>query len=450
MWIGLDIGSSFIKAAILDTQQRCLSHLVRAAFPQRLAGLPPGHFEVDPQAIVSAVRQVLQQIEWAAPRARGLLVCGQMGGTILVDQDGRPLTNYISWRDQRGAIQTAEESYPTLSRLREQLGKSLLQQLGNELGAGSALAALSWLAARVSLPHLATPLSISDFVLAQLCGSPARMHYTQALGTLHVENRDWHYTACEQLGLGGLVWPALQEYTEPLGQMNVGGHAVPVYPALGDHQCALAGTGLVEGELSLNISTGSQVSMLTPVAELGDYQTRPYIDQQYLNTITHLPAGRALEVLVQLLSGVGPQRAAPDEAWAHLLRAAEESPPTDLAVRLTFFSGPLGERGSIENISVENLTPGSLFRSALTSMAANYERCALRLDPQHGWSRVVLSGGLAQKMDLLRTMIAQRLTGPTRLSHVPEETLLGLLAVALVLEGAAPDVGAAGLVLRHS
>ena len=54
-------------------------------------------------------------------------------------------------------------------------------------------------------------------------------------------------------------------------------------------------------ELSLNISTGSQVSLLTETPLPGNYQTRPYFAGRFLNTITHLPAGRSLNALVELL-----------------------------------------------------------------------------------------------------------------------------------------------------
>ena len=37
----------------------------------------------------------------AAPEADRIYCTGQMGGLIAVDEEWRPLSNYISWRDQR-------------------------------------------------------------------------------------------------------------------------------------------------------------------------------------------------------------------------------------------------------------------------------------------------------------------------------------------------------------
>ena len=65
---------------------------------------------------------------------------------------------------------------------------------------------------------------------------------------------------------------------------------------------AILGALLQRDELSLNISTGSQVSLLKPKVEFGNFQTRPFFDGRFSITITHIPAGRALNALVKLLS----------------------------------------------------------------------------------------------------------------------------------------------------
>jgi len=50
------------------------------------------------------------------------------------------------------------------------------------------------------------------------------------------------------------------------------------------------------------VATGSQVSRMTTVLTLGDYQTRPLFDGRFLNTFTYPPGGRSLNVLVDLVT----------------------------------------------------------------------------------------------------------------------------------------------------
>ena len=59
------------------------------------------------------------------------------------------------------------------------------------------------------------------------------------------------------------------------------------------------------------------------------------------------------------------------------------------------------------------------------------------------WRRLVFSGGLVQKLPPLRQLICERFACEHRLCPTAEDTLLGLLALALAFTGRAPSVAAA-------
>src|SRR4051794_33251673 len=99
--LGLDVGSSTIKGAVLDLEAGEPTHVAREPFPEPIAGLGAGHFEIAPAEIAARVKRVLSALVLQAPDATALFLCGQMGGTALVDRAGQPLTNYLSWRDER-------------------------------------------------------------------------------------------------------------------------------------------------------------------------------------------------------------------------------------------------------------------------------------------------------------------------------------------------------------
>ena len=289
-----------------------------------------------------------------------------------------------------------------------------------------------------------------DFVLAHLCATAPQADPTLAVGAINLETLDWHQAAGSHLGLGPVRWPALRPFQEQVGYLATGGASLPCYAPTGDHQCALAGAFIAERELSLNISTGSQTSLLTTGLELGRYQTRPFFDGRFINTITHIPAGRALNVLLDLAGELavaqGLQLADP---WPTIQQAVAGITDSDLAVDLAFFPSPVGQRGAISNIREGNLTLGQLFHAAFRNMADNYRACALRLSPDQAWDRVVFSGGLAQKLERLRDMIAAQFSSPYRLCASTEDTLIGLMALALVIDGRAPSVAAAVESLRN-
>ncbi len=449
-FIAVDLGTSHIKGAVIDAERMSLAHISRVPFPGAVPGLPPLFFEIDPGQIVSAVRQVIRQLLPHAPGCAGLLMCGQMGGLVLTSEQGQPLSNYISWRDQRLLLPAPEVSGTYFDNLLERLSPAEQRQLGREVRPGLPISYLFWLAAEKRLPAPgAVAATLTDFVCASLCGSAPAMHISQAVGALDLETLDWNHGVFTKLGLDTIQWPRLRDVRDEVGRLEMDGVVLPCYAPVGDHQCALAGVSLGYDELSINISTGSQVGLLTHGVEPGDYQTRPFFDGRFINTITHIPAGRSLNVLLGLLTELATaQQFELGDPWAYIERASEAAAGTDLAVDLAFFPSPAGERGAISNISEANLTVGQLFYAAFRNMAETYQACALRLSPSQAWQTLVFSGGLAQKLSLLRELISARMPGQARVCASTEETLLGLLAIAMVVSGRAPSVAAASEALR--
>ncbi|HXB66800.1 MAG TPA: phosphotransferase [Candidatus Acidoferrales bacterium] len=429
-FIAIDVGSSFIKAAILDLDGLELRHTLRVPFPAFVPGLPPLHREVAPAAILSAVEDLLAGALPHAPRCDGLVVCGQMQGFVLVDGRGEPVSNYISWLDQRVTPAEFDEfaTHVTPQHRRE---------LGNEFRPGIALPLLYWLRRHGALPTgvptgEATPVSIADFVVSRLSNAPAVMNPTQAsaFGALRIADMCWHEEVIGRLGLDSLRWPEVV----PTGSLAGTWHGVPCYASVGDQQCAIAGALLDDDELSVNIGTGSQLSLIqgTPIDDgpaSTPLQLRPYFDGRFLRTITHIPGGRALAALVGLLTELG--GASEEESWRRIEPAVAAVTATDLRANTAFFPGPCGHGGALENLHEGNMTAGHVFRAVFESMARNYEICGRRLDPEGVATHAVFSGGVARRLPILRELTAAELGMGYRLSPHPEDTLFGLMVVAL-------------------
>jgi sugar (pentulose or hexulose) kinase len=427
--MGIDIGSSSIKGAVLDLSSLTVMTPVVRPFPSPIAGLPKGWVEIDPIAVVHAVDEVLSSLIEQAPDATWLGFSGQMGGLILLDDQTRPLTNYVSWQDQR-SIEPSGDGKSLLDRIcNTWKDAGFLAKLGNELQAGSTTTLMAWHRDNRLLPKHAIPANIADFVIAHRVGHPIPMHATHAIGMLDLTSGEWHRRAMEQIGLGDFTLPELSHTESCVGEWKHASQTLQVFGSYGDQQCALRGAGLQPNELSLNISTGSQVSRRTTSFQPGRYQSRKYFFGDTLDTVTHLPAGRSLNVLVDLLTEVAhAQGIALEHPWDTINSLVDAEADTDLEVNLAFFQGPLGNRGRIENLTTENLSVGTLFLAAFRAMADNYLRIAERFSTMD-WTGVVLSGGLTQKVPRLRSLLKDRFTVPLRES-AGEETLAGLLDIA--------------------
>jgi len=375
-----------------------------------------------------------------------------MHGLVLTDDRGDPLSPFISWLDQRALEPHPSGQASCFDLLMRQIDPQEQQETGNELYPGRPVCALFWLASQRRLPAAAIPAALADFVLARLCASPPASEVTNASahGIFRLTTGDWHYPLIARLGLDRLRWPSIRRPGEVVGCFPAASRRIPCYTPVGDQQCALVGALLTPDELSLNIATGAQVSLIVPQLRPGDYQTRPFFDDQWLNTITGVPAGRALNALLALLSelATGQGVALPDP-WAYIAQAVAGVETTDLRVNLAFFPSVRGDRGEIANLHEGNLTVGHLFRAAFHDITENVYASALRLSPQQSWRRLVLSGGLAHNSPVLRHLIQRRFQAECRLCPSTEDTLLGLLALALAFSGKTQSVQQAVTRLRQ-
>jgi sugar (pentulose or hexulose) kinase len=434
-FIGIDLGTSFIKIAVMDLDTCALQRVRRIPFPEPIAGLDPLRCEFNPEDVLSAVRELFAEISDLSNGVEGVVMCTQMSCLVMMDREGKVRSNCIGWRDQRVLEPHPSNSGSYYQVLKARITEQQRRELGNELPSGAPICFLFWMVEQRKLDPGLIPVSLADFVASVLCDSAPSVDRTNAMAyeLLNLSTLRWHSELIRELALDKLQWPPILAHGEIVGKLQIGNKKVPCYTTVGDYQCALAGGLLDERELSLNISTGSQVSRLTEELVLGNYQTRPFFDGKFTNTISHLPAGRSLNVLVGLITELprAQQLDCPDP-WQYIADVSEESDSSDLKVNLGFFPGPRGNQGGIFNIREQNLTVGSLFRAAFENMAENYSECADLIWPDRSWQNIVFSGGLVRKNGLLQKIIQQKFKTSYRLCPLEEDTLLGLMALALV------------------
>ncbi len=119
--LGLDIGSSFVKASLLDAGTgRAAAAASAPASEMAIAAPRPGWAEQDPRDwwrhAVTATREVLARTGAAPASVRGIGISYQMHGLVLVDRRGNPLRPSIIWCDSR-AVPVGEAAFDRIGRL---------------------------------------------------------------------------------------------------------------------------------------------------------------------------------------------------------------------------------------------------------------------------------------------------------------------------------------------
>ena len=117
MYLGIDLGTSAVKAILVDDTQRVVASASRALTS---ASPRPGHSEQEPADWIDATFAILDALKTDHPReladVEGIGLSGQMHGATLLDATLRPLRPCILWNDGRSAAECRilEERWPAL------------------------------------------------------------------------------------------------------------------------------------------------------------------------------------------------------------------------------------------------------------------------------------------------------------------------------------------------
>lgn len=263
MFIGIDLGTSGVKAILLDRSDQVLASASR---PLSLLPQAPQNVlwrEQDPatwwQACEQALADLLQTaketgIALGAIEAIGLT--GQMHGATVLDDRGEVLRPAILWNDGRSFAECAE------LELRVPTSREIT---GNLIMPGFTAPKLLWLARHEPevFGQVAKVLLPKDWLRYQLTGDYAS-DMSDAAGTmwLDVARRDWSDELLQASGLSRTHMPLLHEGTHITGTLKAGLaqrwglKQIPVVAGAGDNAAGAIGVGIVRpGQAMLSLGT---------------------------------------------------------------------------------------------------------------------------------------------------------------------------------------------------
>jgi len=429
-FVALDVGGTFLKSALIR-DGKVIKFWRRSGAPLKLGS--DGSATLDPLVLVSAVRALLDETAaLVRGRIEGILLTGQMHGVILVRDGMEPVTDIITWRDSLLSLKNQAE-YRSVQLIQDSVSSDDLESFGRELRDGLPIATLYARRTRGLNIEGTEAYSLISFCSHALCDerNEHTIHPTDAaaFGVFDIRRNQWNLDVWSDLDLASINLPKVSQTIDMIGKSKT--YNCPVFCAVGDQQASLYGAALKADELSVNIATGSQVSLLRPQwSSIG--QIRPYFDGLYLNTITHLPAGRSLNVLVRMFADLCAVEE--DEMWVLIKEKTWNTTHTDLIVSLNLFPVHGGESGEIINLSERNCTVGDIFRAAINSMTSSYLAASKLLALEETYDRVILSGGLVTRFPALQIALEHAFK-PSEVScfRGDDASLLGLARIGAAI-----------------
>ena len=267
-FLGLDIGTSGVKAVVVDARGTVRSS---ATTPLTLSTPRPGWAEQRPQdwwtAATACLRRAIQAAKGMRVAAVGL--SGQMHSSVFLDARGSVIRPALLWCDGRTTAECREITARVgEDRLREWVANAALE--------GFTLPKVLWLRTHEpeSFARLDKVVLAKDYIRHRLTGALAS-EPSDASGTLMYDTarRRWSTEMMGAVGLPVSLLPELGESSEVLGRLTAAAARLtglpPGTPVVGggaDNACGAAGVGVVSPGDAV-ASWGTSGTVLAPTGE---------------------------------------------------------------------------------------------------------------------------------------------------------------------------------------
>lgn len=244
MYLGLDLGTSGVKALLMDDDQRVIASMNASLEVSRPH---PGWSEQDPAEWITATEQAIMALKHAHPRemaaVKGIGLSGQMHGATLLDAHDQVLRPCILWNDTRSHAEAAElDADPRFRKI-----------TGNVVFPGFTAPKLLWVKNNEPdiFARVAKVLLPKDFLRLWLTGETiSEMSDSSGTSWLDVARRHWSPELIAATGLEERHMPSLIEGTEQGGRLRselaskwgLGGGVV-VAGGAGDNAASACGMG---------------------------------------------------------------------------------------------------------------------------------------------------------------------------------------------------------------
>jgi sedoheptulokinase len=389
---GIDFGTTTLSAILVDIEKQQIVHSITIRtdaciqFPEALFKKEQ-NIDVLEKCFYKLIHEIFS-IENTEIKSIGFT--GQMHGIVGLDKSMKPVTNLITWQDDRGSEKTANGKM-LLDEIKEISGN---QFLSNGYGI---IAIYNWLR-KENRKDIHTFCTIPDYFAMLFAKAPAPvMDYSMAhsIGCLDIQNNSWDAEMIKELDLNPDIFPLLKNSDTLIGNMDLNQYSkdqIPVSIAIGDNQASFSGSIKdFNSSVLINVGTGSQISFAIHKKDYLKYkikvngfdsEIRPFNREWSLFCVSFTSGGTVYHALYNFFLECGIQlfgldkNAVSEKLWETMAVCASNANQNEGFKVKPLFNGMRSNpraSGTIEGITQNNLKPSVLIRETLTGLATYYK-----------------------------------------------------------------------------
>lgn len=404
--LALDVGTSAVKAAVLDADGKPAGTVARVAYA--LDHPTPEAAEVPAVRLWDAVARAAREATRSGPAAECIGMSVLTPGLVLLDAQDRPLTSIWTHLDRRPR--------PTARHTWAAVGPEFLATTGNRPLPGG-ISVISFRQILADDPHLrrrvASYLHVNGWLGLHLTGTkafdPGNASFTGLFHT--VGDQHWSPRWCEHFDVDPGWLPPVLDGAATLGSLRAAVAAelnvpagIPVKLGTADTSCAMLAAGMQPGDLLHTVGTTQVLAALTdqPRPDAARLTRRLGVGARFMHASHNPVGGVALDWLYNLCF----RDQTKDEFYERTLPQARER-STKVNLDPPFLGG---DRLEIEarRAAFRDLTLTSdrmdLLAAVLEAMLRGHRTALHALGMGGQFRRVFLTGGGAE---LVRKMIPE-------------------------------------------
>ena len=411
----LDIGGTDIKLAKAVNNSLEKSSVTRTPMPSILVGTS-GVREIEAQEMITRIDKAISEFIDLHGEPSEMRLTGQVGSWLIIDSKEDLYRNIISWQDYRSRDLSLSVYFDSFGDKFDK-SKNILSNSGNEDWPGAPWRTFPSAVTVFNKGSILSFYTLLSWVLWELSGHTSNVtHITDAAATGMVDIKTNTWIEPLESKSVNILFPEITT-----SYVSLVAHRIwnfPIFVGIGDQQCSLNGIELNSGDYVINAGTGGQVVKLHE-DEVVEYpiKIRPYFKNSFIQTITHIPSGRFIESFLFELNRTHNSNYDWEWLWSRGVDWTGEKIPqseTDWTIE-DFYK---------KWISI-NSDPWDSADQFMSEVADNFLSALEKLDLGRN-PRVVLAGGVGQKMQCLHKKIERKLGVHPVVSTSVETTLEGL------------------------
>jgi sedoheptulokinase len=441
--LGIDIGTTSISVMLYDIDRHAVVDVCSEASLAFVESAFAWQREQSCEKILMVLRRLLQRLAKTVGgplTPKSIAVTGQMHSFVLLNENKQPISNLITWQDER-CLQIAPDGRSWLQHFKNLIPAQTLRGMSPASGyMGPTVYAMT--KSGQLPPETRYIVMMHDWIVSELSGRTGKpvtdYTFAQSSGLLLEQEKRWDVQLAESAGISPAWLPELASAgcliavaSNPQYPIKSG---TPIVAGLGDHQAAIFGSlNHPEDELFLNIGTGGQISAVTKkFAVIPGLETRIYLDDQWLLVGSSLCGGRAFALLKDFVRDIGERvfgKSLEDRDLYQYLISLSEKPTT--LICNTCFAGSRyadNQSGSITGITPDNFHIRDFASAVLDGIVRELYDFFARMGICR--KKVIGSGNGFRCNSVLQKKAAEQFGLPLSVASFEEEACLGAARIA--------------------